>query len=426
MVRLGGIAASVVGSTVARRVSTAFSSDEDKQDALKAALVGQADNLVKTMGEMKGAAMKLGQMLSTAPDAIPREFSEKIKSLQSASVPMSFEMVSEEIEKSLGLPLIEVFRYFDPEPVGAASIGQVHEARLFDGRKVAVKVQYPGILDTLDADLKNLASMAKLTLAFAEKKVVDAFLKEIRQGILDEANYALEAQNLKKFGAILSEHPELVVPGVIDEFSCNNVLTMEFIEGKKLDEAMDALPTQEEKDRVGFLFSEMYVWMFHEKFILHADPHPGNFLLTPDGKIGILDFGCMREYPPEFCDNWLDVLVAKWQHRKEDLPKVFERLGYVGMRGSDGASASQLNEVAEITLAPFLYDRQFDWGAWHPQDEIKRFFKGNLNLFQYASPPKAVFYFRVALGVWGFLQRSEVKGNWHEMSQAVARRRGRL
>ena len=411
---------------MARRVTTAFKSDEEKQEAFKEALVGQADNLVKTMGEMKGAAMKLGQMLSVAPDAIPREFSEKIKSLQAASVPMPFEMVSMEIEKALGLPLLEIFRYFDPDPIGAASIGQVHEARLFDGRKVAVKIQYPGILDSLDADLKNLASMASLTLAFAEKKVVDAFLDEIRQGILDEADYELEAANLKKFGSILSEHPEVIVPKVVDEFSTTNVLTMEYLEGTKLDEAVDDLPTQEEKDRVGFVFSEIYVWMFHEKFILHADPHPGNFLLTPEGKIGILDFGCMREYSPEFCDGWLDVLVAKWQHRKDDLPEVFDRLGYVGMRGSTGASAKQLNEVAEITLAPFLYDRRFNWGEWHPQQEINNFFRGNLNVFRYASPPQAVFYFRVALGVWGFLQRSHIKGNWYKMSQEVARRRGRL
>jgi predicted unusual protein kinase regulating ubiquinone biosynthesis (AarF/ABC1/UbiB family) len=424
--RLGSAAASIAGSAMVKKAATAFKSEEEKQAALREALVGQADNLVKTMGEMKGAAMKLGQMLSTAPDAIPREFSEKIKSLQAASVPMPFEMVSEEIEKGLGLPLVEIFRYFDPEPIGAASIGQVHEARLFDGRKVAVKVQYPNIAQTLEADLKNLATMASLALPFAEKRVVDGFLAEIRQGILDEANYEKESASLRKFGAILDEHPDVVVPTVVEEYSTKTVLTMDFLEGQKLDEAVDALETQEEKDRVGFTFSAIYVWMFHEKFVLHADPHPGNFLLTPDGKIGILDFGCMREYESEFCDLWLEILVCKWTHKKEDLPGIFEKLGYVRMRGSAGATARQLNEVAEMTLAPFLYDRDFDWGQWHPQDEIKQFFRGNLSLFQYASPPKSVFYFRVALGVWGFLQRCNVKGNWYALAQEVARRRGKL
>jgi predicted unusual protein kinase regulating ubiquinone biosynthesis (AarF/ABC1/UbiB family) len=424
--RLGGAAASIAGSAVVRKVGSTFKSEEEKRDALRDALVGQADNLVKTMGEMKGAAMKLGQMLSVAPDVVPREFAEKIKSLQAESVPMPFEMVSEEIEKALGLPLVEIFRYFDPEPIGAASIGQVHEARLFDGRRVAVKVQYPDIVDTLDADLKNLGNLAGFTLAFAEKGVVDGFLEEIREGILDEADYEKEAASLKKYGAILSEHPEVVVPTVVDEYSSKTVLTMDFLEGQKLDEAVDALETQAEKDKVGFTFSAIYVWMFHEKFLLHADPHPGNFLLTADGKIGILDFGCVREYDAEFCDLWLDVLITKWQHRKEDLPKVFEKLGYVGMRGSAGASERQLNEIAEITLAPFLYDRTFDWGQWHPQEELNQFFRGNLGLMQYASPPKSVFYFRVALGVWGFLQRSHIKGNWYALAHEVAQRRGKL
>ena len=426
-VRLSTAAATIAGSAVVKRVGQKLKSQEDDQaDALRDALVGQADHLVKTMGEMKGAAMKIGQMLSVAPDVVPREFAEKIKALQAESVPMPYELVSEQIEKSLGLPLVDAFRYFDPDPIGAASIGQVHRARLFDGREVAVKVQYPDIQDTLEADLKNLGNLAGLTLAFAEKSIVDEFMEEIRQGIMDEADYRKEAESLKKYGAILSEHPDIVVPKVVDEYSGDCVLTMEFMEGQKLDVAVDSLPTQEEKDRVGFMFSEIYVWMFHEKFLLHADPHPGNFLLTPDNKIGMLDFGCIREYEPEFCDKWLEILIAKWNHNKDDLPRVFQELGFTGMRGSAGANASQLNEIAEITVAPFLYDRDFNWGEWHPQDELNQFFRGNLGLMQYASPPKAIFYFRVALGVWGFLQRCHIKGNWYRVARDVAEKRGKL
>lgn len=426
MMRIGSLAASVAGSAVARRMGASLKSDEAKRDALRDSLVGNAEKVVRTMGEMKGAAMKLGQMLSAAPEALPREFMEQIKSLQHDSPSMDFEMVSQQIERSLGRPLVDVFRYFDPEPVGAASIGQVHEAKLFDGRRVAVKVQYPGIADTLDSDLKNIGSVLSMGRVIADKAVLDAFLQELRVGIIDEANYELEADNLRKYGAILEKHPRVVAPKVIDDLSSEHVLTMEFLEGKKLDVAIDAMTTREERDEIGFAFSEIFVWMFHEQFVLHADPHPGNFLLMPDGKIGFLDFGCMREYDAQFCDGWLDILIAKWTHDREGLPAIFERLGYRGMRGNDGATAKQLDELCEIILQPFLYDREFDWGPWHPERQMQTFVKGNLNIIQYAAPPRAVFYFRVAAGIWGFLQRSSIRGNWYHLARETAQRRGKL
>lgn len=426
MMRIGGLAASVAGSAVARRIGTAFKSEEERAAALRDSLVGNAGQIVKTMGEMKGAAMKLGQMLSVAPEALPREFLEEMKALQKDTPPMPFEMVTEEFEKATGQSIVSAFRYFDPTPIGAASIGQVHEARLFDGRRVAVKVQYPGIADTLESDLRNLGSLMTMGRVVADKASLDAILDEVRSGILEEADYEREAKNLQEFGAILAEHPKVVVPKVVAELSAERVLTMEFIQGTKLDVAIDALSSQEEKDALGYTFSEIFVWMFHERFVLHADPHPGNFLLTEDGRIAFLDFGCMRRYEPEFCDLWIDLLVAKWQHAPERLPGIFEALGYRPQRGYGGPTERQLSELCEIVSQPFLYDRDFDWGRWQPQKEMEQFVKGNLDLMRWAAPPAAVFYFRVAAGVWGFLQRSKVRGNWHQLAQETARRRGRL
>jgi predicted unusual protein kinase regulating ubiquinone biosynthesis (AarF/ABC1/UbiB family) len=314
----------------------------------------------------------------------------------------------------------------DPHPIGAASIGQVHRARLFDGRQVAVKVRYPGIAETLESDLKNLGSMLTMARVVADPERISAYLEEVKQGILEEADYKNEASNLRRYGAILREHPQVVVPEVVEEYSSSEVLTMTFVEGEKLDVALDRLPDGPEKSRLGFDFSQVFIWMFHEKNILHADPHPGNFLLTPDRRFGFLDFGCFREYEPEFCDGWIDQLVAKWKHEKERLPEIGRALGFAPMLGSAGLSAQQLSDFNEIVLAPFLYDREFDWGTWAPRNDVEEFVKGNLAFFRYAVPPKAIFYFRVAAGVWGLLQRAHVKGNWFRPAQEMARRRGRL
>jgi predicted unusual protein kinase regulating ubiquinone biosynthesis (AarF/ABC1/UbiB family) len=421
--KMGGLAVGVAGKAALRRVGAAFKSEEEKAAATREALLESAGKVVKTMGQMKGAAMKLGQMLSVAPEALPREFLEELRGLQKDSPPMSYELVSEQIERSLHRPLRSVFSYFDATPLGAASIGQVHRARTFDGREVAVKVQYPGIADTLEADLANLASMLNVARVVADRERVEAVIAEVKRGIIEEADYTLEAANLKKFGPILERHPRIVTPRVVDELSSKEVLTMTFLEGTKLDVAIDRLEDRAARDQLAYDFSETIVWMFHREFVLHADPHPGNYLVLPDGRFAFLDFGCFREYDAAFCDGWLDVLVAKWRHEKQRLPDIHERLGFGDGQGGR-LTADQLHELTEITLQPFLYDREFDWATWRPQDGLEQFVKNNLGIFRYTAPPRAAFYVRVCGGIWGFLQRSKTRGNWYRMARSTAEARG--
>ncbi len=421
--KFGGMAASVTSSMVGHHVTRRLRSEEAQEEALRTNLLGNAQKMVRAMGELKGAAMKLGQMLSVLPDHLPDEIRSELAALQKDTPPMPYELVAKQFEKGTGIPLPEAFRVFNPEPVGAASIGQVHRATLFDGTEVAVKVQYPGILATLDSDLKNLGSLMQMGRVVADKDRLDAILAELKEGILGEADYGAEAGNLETYGAIFSAHPDVVVPKVVRDYCSDTVLTMEFLAGDKLDVAIAALP-EAERDAVALKFTRIFMWMFHEKQLLHADPHPGNFLLMPDGRIGLLDFGCVRTYKPEFCDLWLEVMAAKFAHDKQRLPGIFERLGYKGQKGSKGLSAQQLHELTEITCAPFLYDRDFDWAKWKPRKALEDFTKANLNLMKYAAPPEAVFYFRVAGGVWGLLAAAGVKANFHRIAKEMIERRG--
>jgi predicted unusual protein kinase regulating ubiquinone biosynthesis (AarF/ABC1/UbiB family) len=351
---------------------------------------------------------------------------DELRALQTEAPPMPYEMVAECIDRGLGTPLRDTFAYFDPTPLGAASIGQVHRARLFDGRTVAVKVQYPGIADTLESDVKNFGAMLNMGRVVADKERLDEYLAEITKGLIEEANYENEADNLQRWGELFRARPNIAVPKVIHEHSSRTVLTMELIEGEKLDVALAKIDDPSRRNQLGVDFSHLYIWMFHEENVLHADPHPGNFLLTPEGKIALLDFGCVREYDAEFCDGWLDILVAKWSHDRERLVEVFDRLGFQTKQGARPVDAKQLSDFCEIVCAPFLYDREFDWGAWQPVKPIETFIKGNLAFLRFAAPSRALFYYRVAGGVWGFLQRASIRGNWYRHLRELAERRGRM
>ncbi|MFO0722243.1 MAG: AarF/ABC1/UbiB kinase family protein [Myxococcota bacterium] len=426
LVKLGGLAANVASTTVARRIGSILKNDEERAEALKDSLIDSAQKVVRTMGEMKGAAMKVGQMLSVAPEALPREFLEQLKALQKDSPSMDYALVAAEFQRATGRTIPEAFRTFEPTPIGAASIGQVHRARLFDGRDVVVKVQYPGIADTLDADIRNLGAALQMARVLTDKQHVDGLMEEVRTGILEEANYVLEAKNLEKYGAILREHPRIVVPDVIPEFSSEHVLTMSYVAGEKLDLGLEAIQDTAARHKLAFDFSETIIWMFHRRFVLHADPHPGNFLLTPDGRFGFLDFGCFRSYEPDFCDAWLDLLVAKWTGKRHQLRAIHERIGFRAVGSSEGPTDEQLDRLLDVVLQPFLEDREFDWGEWQPHKLVQDFLRSNLNIVRFPAPPKAVFYLRVCAGIWGFLQRQRARGNWYRLARQTAIDRGRL
>ncbi len=421
--KLGGLAASVTGSMVTRSITSRFS--RDREATITAGLVSDAQKVARTMGELKGVAMKLGQTLSMAPDQLPEEVRREFALLQRNAPPMPYEMVAAQFEAGTGIPIREAFIEFEPEAVGAASIGQVHRARTFDGRNVAVKVQYPDILESLDADVRNLDVLTSMGRLLADREMIDKSIEEVREAMLAEANYAQEADNIRAAQAAFEGRDDIVMPRVVDELSSDTVLTMEYIEGVKLDDAMAEM-SPSERNEVGLRFSTLFTWMFHERQLLHADPHPGNFLYTPDGRIGMLDFGCLKTYDEAFTDNWLRVAVAKWTGNGHRLRSLFDELGFRAQKGSAGLSNAQLEELVDITSAPLVRDVEFDWGAFKPRVALQAFTARNLAVIQYVSPPEAIFYFRVAAGVWGLLNRHKVKANCHRAVRAIAEARGLL
>jgi len=394
-------------------------------EAMAEAALANAHRIADVMGEMKGAAMKVGQMLSADPELLDPEFAERLTVLQREAPPMDFATVAEQIERWFDRPIDAVFHTFDPEPLGAASIGQVHRARLFDGRDVAVKVQYPGIADSIESDLRNLGSLLKVGRVFVEKERADAFIVEARDAILAEADYRIEGRNLKRFGAMLADRPGIRVPEPVDELIAEQVLVMGFCPGEKLDDAINAVADPAERDALAHRFVSLFVHLFHEQFTLHADPHPGNFLLSPEGDIVLLDFGCVKDFEPELADDVLRMLVAFWDDDMPRLESLLRKVGF-GREGMDWPDHALLSEYLNMVLEPIAHDGPFRFADFEVAARIRAFVRRNLSFLKMVPPPELLLYFRVLGGMKGLLTRMDVAVDLRTIATDVCIRRGIL
>lgn len=428
MFKLGSVSASVAASSFAGKMKR-FVKGDAGEDELRDNYRKNAAKITQALGQLKGASMKVGQMLSADPEMIPPEFAEGLSALQRDAPPMTWNTLKSTLEEALDQPLESVFRHFDPEPVGAASIGQVHRGTLLTGEKVAVKVQYPGVADALESDLEALKSMIGFGQPFVERERLDRYFAEIKEVLMTEADYLREADELERWQEILTAKPFLQAPKPFKEFTRKNVLVMEFIEGDKLDVAIEKM---DEDDKELWLrrWIEIYVWMFHELSELHADPHPGNFLFsTRDGQtvLTLLDFGCVRKFDPAFTDGILELLDTCWQDDPERAVEIYQRIGFGGERlDFSTLSPTLVAQYHDIVLTPFLRDEAFDFGNWQPAFESKKFMMSNPAFLALTPPPDALMYFRVLSGIKGLLGRFGAQINVYPLAVETARRRGVL
>lgn len=422
-IKLGGLATRVTGSLITHGIKGKILGKERGAAAQADAFMRNADRIVETMGQLKGAAMKIGQMLSIDTDGLPPEFVDRLSALQRSAPPMDWDTLRGQVESALDRPIDEAYQFFDPDPIGSASIGQVHRARLFDGTDVAVKIQYPGIAATLESDLKNLSALLNMGRVFASKARLEAFLEEARQSLLEEADYDREAQSLLKYGPLLASLPGIRTPKAFPDLTAPTVLTMEFIEGEKIDEGLLALEDEGARREILERLIYAFVWMFHDEQIIHADPHPGNFLLTADGDVAILDFGCIRTFTPTFTDGMLHLLCAFWDGDGAAAQRHYRRLGF---GPEDGAlpSPEKLTAYHDLILAPLGEKGPFNFGEWAVNAEVRRFMRGNLEFLKMVPPADSLMYFRVVAGLKGLLNRVAVPVDVNALAVDAAVRRG--
>jgi predicted unusual protein kinase regulating ubiquinone biosynthesis (AarF/ABC1/UbiB family) len=291
-----------------------------------------AKQIVAALGTMKGAAMKLGQVMSfldvgVVPEQHREEFQRELAKLRDAAPTVSFKQMRKVIEDDLEEPIEEVFESFEQEPIAAASIGQVYHATLHGGREVAVKVQYPGVASAVRADMQNLDMIMRLLKRMTPGLDVKAIAEEIKERIVEELDYELEAQNQRSLARIFAGHPFIVVPEVVSSLSRERVLVSEFVHGVGFEELKAR--SQEERDRLGEIVFRFFLGCLYRHRQFSGDPHPGNFLLLDDGRVAFLDFGLFKRLDAGPVDLELAAQRAVVERNATALHRLLAESGFL-------------------------------------------------------------------------------------------------
>src|SRR3954451_15411360 len=285
----------------------------------------EGGELAAELERLGPAFIKLGQLLSTRTDMLPPAYVESLRRLQDELEPFPADVARETIEEELGVRLSRVFDEFDETPMAAASLGQVHRATLRGGRPVVVKVQRPGIRRLVLDDLDVLETVAVRLEAHTERGrllAVTDLLAQFRRSLLDELDYRKEAANLVKLRDIVESQPHLVVPAPYDDFTTSRVLTMDRIEGKKVTELSGLARLDVDGEALALALFEAYLDQILVHGFFHADPHPGNVLLTPDGRLGLIDLGMVSRVTPEIRGRLIQLLLALGERRGEEVARI--------------------------------------------------------------------------------------------------------
>jgi len=420
-VKLGGLAGRVGASVVGNQVLDVARSGPAKQIKKTENLVRNAMRIAETLGEMKGAAMKVGQMMSLHEGMLPPEVAEVLRGLQKEAPRVPAEVMEFEIRGSLE-NYEELFEELDFDAFAAASIGQVHRGRLRDGREVAVKIQYPLIDEIVKADLKNLKTLLRALLGLITDLDFEPIWTELRDRLLEELDYMHEASNIQRMADFHSEVPEIIIPTVVEEATTRNVLTMEYVGGITPTEACSGEYDEETRDRWGIVLAEFLMRGLMEHRFLHADPNLANFAFREDGGVVVYDFGCVKEVPEELASGYGDLLVAAAEGGGEEVSAVMRRMG-MHMKDGEPLPPDAIDPYVEIFGAILRTEPPYTFGD--DEDLYGRLFDLGFSNMEYSKdmvfPEDAIFIHRALGGHFGNLSRLRATGPWRELVFRYAR-----
>jgi predicted unusual protein kinase regulating ubiquinone biosynthesis (AarF/ABC1/UbiB family) len=363
--KLAGMTSSVVSRFARDRFTSIFRSEEEAATARTETYLQTGKRIADTLGELKGAVMKVGQMVSVVNELLPPELSAALATLQKDAPPVDFEVIADQIERELGSPPELLFRRFDRDSFAAASIGQVHRATMDDGREVVVKVQYPGVDRSVDADLYQLKlTLRAMGLIKLKKKVVDELFDEVRDRLHEELDYTNEAENIRYFQTFHRERGDdhLIIPDVVGERTAQRVLTMIYEPGDPLTEVEELGYSQAQRDRIGQIMVDAFAAQLFELRAVHADPNPANFACRRDGTLVMYDFGCIKKLEPQIIEVYKDLARA---FLDEDYARLDQKLIELGARDPEAppVPAEVYRLGRQIFIPAFADEGPFDFGS---------------------------------------------------------------
>ena len=320
-----------------------------------------AKDIYDGLKTLKGSALKVAQMLSMEKNMLPGAYVERFSLAQFSVPPLSGPLVRKTFKNYFKKYPEELFDAFTPESINAASIGQVHKAEK-DGKKLAVKIQYPGVANSISSDL-SLVKPVALRLFNLKGKDTDKYFKEIEDKLLEETDYNLELEQSLAVRSSCSLIPHLVFPNYYPEYSCEKILTMDWIQGKHLSEYAQDNHDQELNNRLGQTLWDFYMFQMHVLRSVHADPHPGNFLVTEEGELAAIDFGCIKEVPEDF---YIPYFELAQKEAIEDLDFFQEKIKELEiLRPDDGPEATKyitalFHDMLSVFTQPF-HEETFDF-----------------------------------------------------------------
>jgi predicted unusual protein kinase regulating ubiquinone biosynthesis (AarF/ABC1/UbiB family) len=402
---VGGIAARVVG---------------ERAFGIKTDRAAHAEDLRAVLGGLKGPLMKVAQFLSTVPDALPAEYADQLAQLQSNAPPMGWAFVRRRMQAELGSAWESRFAAFGREAAAAASLGQVHRARLPDGTEVACKLQYPDMASVVDGDLRQVRLAMAVYHRLDGAIRHDAIYTELAERLREELDYLREAAQMRLYRSMLASEPMVHVPVPIAGYCTRRLLTMTWLDGSPLLVRLADNPPQEERNRIAeALFRAWYV-PFYRFGVLHGDPHLGNYQARPDASVNLLDFGAIRVFDAKFVGGVIELFEAVRDHDEDKAHHAYTTWGFAGITREQ---MDVLNAWARFLYEPLLQDRvrrieeHDDTNFGHA--EAERVHAGLKRAGGVRPPREFVLMNRGAIGLGSVFLRLRAELNWSRLFQEL-------
>jgi predicted unusual protein kinase regulating ubiquinone biosynthesis (AarF/ABC1/UbiB family) len=429
--RVGGLVAGQGARWAGMRAANRMRTPERAATAENERTAALVRELVDQLSRMRGAAMKVGQMLSMVEfDGLPPDQQDELQrtlaTLRDGIPPVPFSRLEKLLRQEFGAPLAKVFTEFEEEALAAASIGQVHRATTLEGEEVAVKVQYPGVAEAVETDLRNAMLLVPLVKRLAPGLDAKALATEMRERIAEELDYELEAQNQRRIERLMRGHPFIRLPRVYTDLSTRRVLVSEYIEGERF----EAVRRRDEahRDRYGEIIFRFFFGLLYRDRIALGDPHPGNYLLCPDGRVCFLDFGLIRDIDPWHLAAEKAIALAVREKDPSDLKAALVQGGYLPADRADAVDAEFALRLMRGATRWYAVPGEHRFSAGHerrgrprdrpegdpdgdwPDGERRAAFKAQVN--QFTLPPEAILIRRMHGMVAIVLQTLRAGADW--------------